>query len=456
MITMTIAQAATLSGAVLDAGEKATPILSVGIDSRTLEPGALFVALPGTRDGHEFLEDALSVGAVAALVRRDAFVPAGLAALRVDAPSDAFTMLARNVRKRLQARVVAITGSAGKTCTKDFIAEVLSGRFNVAASYQSFNNEIGVPLTICSASESSQVLVAEVGARGAGHIASLMPVLQPHIGVVTNVGSAHVGMFGSVEAIAQAKTEIVATLPADGVAVLNADDDRVLAMAAATKAETVFYGLSPAAAVRAEGITLDDHARPQFTLITPKGTARVHLPVPGEHMVWNALAAAAVAYHFDIGPSDVAERLRTATTSPHRMRIIEAQGGWRVIDDSYNASPASVAAALKTLAAMGRGHRTWAVLGPMAELGDSSTGEHDRLGRLAVRLGIGKIITVGEDARALHEAARLEGTPPEDVLLVADAEAAAKTVLQDVEPGDVVLVKGSRVAGLERVVEAIA
>ncbi len=455
MIALTTGQAAGMAGAMLD-GDGDRGVTSVTNDTRSLAPGALFVALRGSRDGHEFLDAAMARGAAAALVESDATVPSGLTALRCRDPRRALGTLGAAVRERLDATVVAVTGSTGKTCTKDFTAAVLEPRYRVAASQASFNNEIGVPLTVLSADEQTQCIVAEVGSRGIGHIAALESVLRPDIAVITNVGTAHLGMFGSVEAIARAKGELVEMLGDDGCAVLNADDEHVAAMASRTTAAVITFGTGEPATVRATGITLDRQARARFTLITPEGSAVVTLPVSGEHMVWNALAAAAVAHRLSVDAATIATALADARTAAHRMRVLNAGGGWTVVDDSYNASPAAVVAALKALMVMGRLRRTWAVLGHMAELGEASDAEHDRIGRLAVRLGVGRVVTVGEEARAIHEAARLEGMSPDEAIFVADAESAAKTILAAVQPGDVVLVKGSRVAGLERVVEAIA
>lgn len=454
MMPLSLEQIASLTGGRVD-GDVSVVVDAVASDTRTMPPGALFIALTAQRDGHEFLGEAAARGAAAAVVRTDAALPAGLPGIRVDDPFAALHALAAGVRDRTKARVVAVTGSNGKTCTKDFTAAILSSVMPAAASAASFNNEIGVPLTICGVRDDTEALVVEIGARGIGHIASLMPLVRPDISVVTNVGHAHAGMFGSLDAVAQAKGEIIEALPADGIAVLNADDERVAAMAPRTDAAVVLFGQSAEAHVRADGITLDDDARASFTLVCDAGRAAVALPVPGEHMVWNALAASAVSLQFGIAPAQIAAALATVTTSPHRMRIVDAAGGWRVVDDAYNASPQSMIAALKTLARLGRGRRTWAVLGPMAELGDASAGEHDRAGRLAVRLGIGRLVTVGREARPLHEAARLEGMSPDDAVLVEDAGAAAAFVRGAIEAGDVVLVKASRVAGLERVVDAL-
>lgn len=454
MIAATVADIAGMTAGRLD-GDGAAVVTSVAIDTRSMKPGALFVALAGTRDGHEFLPDAAAGGAAAALVREDATAPAGLPCVRVADPLTALTALAAAVRTRLRARVVAITGSNGKTCTKDFIAAILGAHVRTAASHASFNNEIGVPLTVLLADEDTEALVVEVGARGPGHIRSLMPVVAPDISVVTNVGLAHAGMFGGLDVVAKAKGELVAALRPGGCAVLNADDPRVATMAVPGGADTITYGTGDAD-VRATGVTLDDRACARFRLHAAGAQAEAALPVPGEHMVHNALAAAAVATRFGIGPAEAAAALATVTTSAHRMRLIDAPGGWLVVDDAYNASPASMSAALKTLARLGRGKRTVAILGTMAELGDLSATEHDRAGRLAVRLGIGKLITVGDEALALHEAARLEGMSAEDAVFAADTGAALAAATAILRPGDVVLVKASRVAGLERVAESLA
>lgn len=453
MITITLAEIAALTGGRLD-GEDA-PVGSVSTDTRSMQQGALFVALAAARDGHQFLPAAHAAGAAGAIVRGDAAVPAGLPAVRVADPMRALTDLAAAVRARLSARVVAITGSNGKTCTKDFTAAILSAHMPTVASAASFNNEIGVPLTVLSATPETEALIVEVGARGPGHIRSLMPVVRPDVSIVTNVGLAHAGMFGSLDAVAAAKGELVAALGAGGCAVLNADDERVSAMAVPGGAATVTFGLGDAD-VRATDVVLDERARATFLLHAGGQTARVTLPVPGEHMVPNALAATAASLRFGLDAHQAAAALAGAATSAHRMRLIDGPDGVLILDDAYNASPASMTAALKTLARLGRGRRTVAILGTMAELGDIAATEHDRAGRLAVRLGIGKLVTVGDDAIAMHEAARMEGMSPDDALFAAGIDDALALAARVVEDGDVVLVKASRVAGLERIAEMLA
>ena len=456
MIPLTTKTVADMAGGRLE-GAGDVMLTGAAIDSRSAGAGDLFVALTGDQtDGHAFAGDAVSRGAAAVMARTGADVAATVPTIRVDDTIAGLQALAAAVRERLDARFVAITGSSGKTITKEFAAAVARSRFETIASAASFNNEIGVPLTILQAAEDTEVVVSEVGARGIGHIASLMPMLRPDIGVVLNVGPAHIGMFGSLENVAIAKGEIVEGLDAAGVAVLNADDPAVAAMAERTRARTVTFGTSAAAEVRAENARLSDAGSASFTLVAGDGRADVTLRIPGEHLLSDALAAAAIGTVLGIPAGDAARALSDAAGPLWRMQVLDAVEGWRVVNDAYNANPASMAAALKTLAVLGRGRRTWAVLGYMAELGETAPVEHDRIGRLAVRLGVGRLVVVGEDARPMFEAARLEGMTPEEATLVADADTAIALLRSSLSPGDVVLVKASRVVGLERVAAAIA
>ena len=452
MLPLTARAIAELAGGRLAGGNPDVRVTGVTIDTRRLGRGELFVALRGEHaDGHSFLDDAVRAGAAAVLVRGDAPVPDGVAVVRVDEPALGLSRLAAGVRERLSARVVAITGSSGKTITKDLTAAVAQARFRTVTSEESFNNEIGVPLTVLRASEETEVLVAEVGSRGVGHIAALMPMLKPHVGVVVNVGVAHIGMFGSADAIATAKGEIVENLPPDGVAVLNADDPAVDAMAERTRARVLRFGTSAAADVRADRVTLDDLALPGFTLVTSSGEADVRLRIAGEHLVSDALAAATVGVALGIRVEEIAAALSEAPGPRWRMQVTDTRGGVRIVNDAYNANPASAAAALKALVAMARGRRTWAVLGAMAELGEHSIAEHDRIGRLVVRLGVRRLVAVGNETRPLYEAARREGMTTEEATLVDGADGALELLRSELEPADVVLVKASRAAGLERV-----
>ncbi|MEY9874957.1 UDP-N-acetylmuramoyl-tripeptide--D-alanyl-D-alanine ligase [Streptacidiphilus sp. MAP12-33] len=467
MIPLTLAEVAEATGGTLvdvpDAQARVTgPVVH---DSRQVTPGALFVAVAGERvDGHDFAERAVTgSGAVAVLATR----PVGVPAVVVDDVLAAMASLAHAVTARLtDTTVVALTGSTGKTSTKDLIAQVLMSRSGPAKGSTvytegSFNNEIGFPLTALKAEQHTEFLVLEMGARGKGHIAELCSITRPKVGLVINVGTAHLGEFGSREGIAEAKGELVESLPADGVAVLNGDDPMVRAMAARTAARVVFYGQASDATVRAEDVRFDGLQRASFTLSTPSGSAPVALKLYGEHHVTNALAAAAVATVCGLGVETIAAALSEAgSLSKWRMELTERPDGVTVINDAYNANPDSMRAALRALAAIGgRGpdaRRTWAVLGEMRELGEDSLTEHDAVGRLAVRLNIATLVAVGgREAACMELGARNEGSWGEESVLVPDADSAIELLREQVRPGDVVLVKASRSVGLEKVAAAL-
>jgi UDP-N-acetylmuramoyl-tripeptide--D-alanyl-D-alanine ligase len=431
-------------------------------DSREVVPGSLFVAFAGERvDGHEYAAKAVADGAVAVLAAR----PVGVPAIVVDDVQAALGALARHVIERLGATVVALTGSAGKTSTKDLIAQLLAQVAPTVWTPGSLNNEIGLPLTALQADQGTRHLVLEMGARGIGHIRYLTGLTPPRIGLVLNVGSAHIGEFGGKEQIAQAKGELVEALPAaqdGGVAVLNADDPLVSAMRTRTQAKLVLFGESEEAEVRAENVRLNDRGQASFNLRTPSGCADVTLRLYGEHHVSNALAAAAVARELGMPVGEIAAALSTAGSLSHwRMEVTERPDGVTVVNDAYNANPESMRAALRALAAMGRpaqarGGRTWAVLGKMAELGEQALTEHDAVGRLAVRLNVSKLVAVGGvEAAWLQMGAYNEGSWGEESVHVSDAEAAIDLLRSEVRPGDVVLVKASRSVGLEAVALAL-
>jgi UDP-N-acetylmuramoyl-tripeptide--D-alanyl-D-alanine ligase len=423
-------------------------------DSREVEPGALFAALSGERvNGHDFAAQVMAAGAAALLAAR----PVGMPAIVVDDVQAALGKLAQYVLERLGATVVALTGSAGKTSTKDLIAQLLERLGPTVYTHASFNNELGLPLTALRADESTRHLVLEMGSRGIGHISYLAALTPPRIGLVLNVGAAHIGEFGGREQTAQAKGELVEALPADGLAVLNADDPLVRAMAARTKARVVLFGEAEDAEVRAENVRLGDRGQAAFTLRTPSGCSEVTLRLYGEHHVSNALAAAAVARELGMSTEEIATALSEAgTLSRWRMEVTERPDGVTVVNDAYNANPDSMRAALRALAAMGRGRRTWAVLGEMAELGGESLVEHDAVGRLAVRLNVSKLVAVGGvEAAWLQMGAYNEGSWGEESVHVSDAEAAIDLLRSELRPGDVVLVKASRAVGLERIAQAL-
>ena len=453
MIALSVKEIAEACAGRIEGADPDTVVSSVVTDSRAASPGALFFALQGEHaDGHAFAGDALARGAAAVVAREDGGDIG--AAIRVRDPLVAMSALAETVRSRLRATTIAVTGSSGKTGTKDLTAAACATERATAAAKASYNNAIGVPLTIFEADQDTEVLVVEVGSRGIGHISSLAAMVRPDVAVITNIGPAHIGMFGSLGNTARAKGELVEMLQPEGTAVLNADDERVDAMASRTRAHVVRFGRAASADVRAEEISLDDVARASFTLLADGERARVSLRIPGEHMVSNALAAAAAARAAGVSLSGAAEGLSRAQGSEWRMELHDA-GGRRILNDAYNSNPDSAAAALKALVAMSHGRPSWAVLGYMAELGPEETAAHDRIGRLAVRLGVGHLVTVGEQARGIHEAARLEGMFGGEAIFAPTADEAITVLRARMEPDAVVLVKASRAAGLERIALAL-
>ncbi|HEX6331092.1 MAG TPA: UDP-N-acetylmuramoyl-tripeptide--D-alanyl-D-alanine ligase [Actinomycetota bacterium] len=429
-------------------------VSAVSTDSRAIAGGELFVAIHGEHaDGHEFVADAFARGAAAALVSRRG---EGAPAIEVPDTGRALLDLATDERRRRgDATLIGITGANGKTSTKDLAAAVLGTRFRTHASPASFNNEIGLPLTLLGAPDGSEVLVAELGARRAGDVATLCEVARPDLVVVTNIGVAHLGVFGSWDAIVRSGSEPLRALGPEGVAILNADDPVVRGYATQTRARVVTFGVEAEADVRAAEVALGDDARPTFVLEARGERERVDLAVPGEHMVSNALAAAACGLELGLSAAECAAALKGARVSAWRMETFTTGDGVVVLNDAYNANPESMAAGLKAARWMARGRRLVAVLGHMAELGPIAMDEHERLGELVVRIGVDRLITVGAPARAIARAAVREGQLPDDVATYDDPASAVRDLHAWVRPGDVVLLKGSRVAGLERVAEAL-
>ncbi|MFE0135128.1 UDP-N-acetylmuramoyl-tripeptide--D-alanyl-D-alanine ligase [Streptomyces sp. NPDC059037] len=456
MIALSLAEIAeVVGGQTYDIPDPSVQVTGPVVrDSREVEPGSLFVAFVGERvDGHDYAAAVVEAGAAAVLASR----PVGVPAIVVDDVQTALGALARHVVERLGATLVALTGSVGKTSSKDLLAQVLRSKAPTVWTPGSLNNEIGLPLTALSATDETKFLVLEMGARGIGHIRYLTGLTPPKIGLVLNVGTAHIGEFGGREQIAEAKGELVEGLPADGTAVLNADDPLVRAMASRTKARVLLFGEAADADVRAENVRLTDNGQPAFTLHTPSGCSDVTLRLYGEHHVSNALAAAAVAHELGMSADEIARALSDAgTLSRWRMEVTERPDGVTVVNDAYNANPESMRAALRALVAMGKGRRTWAVLGHMAELGDEGLAEHDAVGRLAVRLNVSKLVAVGgREASWLQLGAYNEGSWGEESVHVSDAQAAIDLLRSELRPGDVVLVKASRSVGLERVATAL-
>ncbi|MEB3982347.1 UDP-N-acetylmuramoyl-tripeptide--D-alanyl-D-alanine ligase [Mycobacterium sp. 663a-19] len=508
MIDLTVARIAEIVGGTLaDVSPEAAAQLrvtgTVEFDSRAIGPGGLFLALPGARsDGHDHAGAAVAAGAVAVLAARPVGVPAIVVppvgetdsragVLEHDADGSgaavlaALARLATAVAAELVAgglTIIGITGSSGKTSTKDLVAAVLRPLGEVVAPPGSFNNELGHPWTVLRATRDTDFLVLEMSARHPGNIAELARIAPPAIGVVLNVGTAHLGEFGSREAIARTKAELPQAVPESGVVVLNVDDPAVAAMAHVTDAWVVrvsraAHTESGPSDVWAENVSLDELARPRFTLhaMDPRGAAEaeVRLGVYGDHQVTNALCAGAVALQCGAGVEQVAAALADAgPVSRHRMQVTTRPDGVTVIDDAYNANPDSMRAGLQALAWIARGgdnrkpRRSWAVLGEMAELGEDAITEHDRIGRLAVRLDVSRLVVVGvgRSMSAMHHGAVMEGSwgsetgPGADrgAVNVADADAALALLRAQVRPGDVVLVKASNAAGLGVLAEALA
>jgi UDP-N-acetylmuramoyl-tripeptide--D-alanyl-D-alanine ligase len=514
MIDLTVAQIADIVGGELaDISVEAAAELhvtgTIEFDSRNVTPGGLFLALPGARsDGHDHAASAVAAGAVVVLAARSVGVPAivvapdpraarcgdsGLAGvLEHDTDGSgaavlaALAMLAAAVAAELVAgglTIVGITGSSGKTSTKDLLAAVLDPLGEVVAPPGSFNNELGHPWTVLRATNSTDYLILELSARHPGNIAALAAIAPPAIGVVLNVGTAHLGEFGTRETIEQTKAELPQAVPQHGVVVLNVDDPAVAAMVNVTSARVVRVsrrsqsdsGLSD---VWAGPVTLDELARPHFTLHvadSADSAVEVRLAVHGDHQVINALCAAAVAVECGASAEQVAAALAGAhPVSQHRMRVSTRADGVTVIDDAYNANPDSMRAGLQALAWIARGgaseesdivarpRRSWAVLGEMAELGEDAIPEHDRIGRLAVRLDVSRLIVVGmgRSMSAMHDGAVMEGARGSEgervAAIVADVDAALALLRAELQSGDVVLVKASNAAGLATLADALA
>jgi UDP-N-acetylmuramoyl-tripeptide--D-alanyl-D-alanine ligase len=472
VIPLTLGRIAAVTGGSVVGGDPALTVTSeFVIDSRRCGPGSMFVAVVGERvDGHLFGAAAVSAGAVAVLGTRA--VP-GVPCVVVGSVTDALALLARSVLDALPSAVVTgITGSSGKTSTKDLCFDLVSRLGPTIAPAGSFNTEYGLPLTVLRASADTRYLVLEMSARGVGHIAYLCGIAPPRYGVVLNVGHAHAGEFGGLDRVAVAKGELVEALPASGVAILNADDPRVLAMAARTRARVVTFGLGSLAAdglggpadglgqpadglggpadFRAVDVRLDPLGRASYTLVTAAGSAPVSLRVHGAHQVPDSLAAAALAASLGLDLDDIASGLSEAVArSRWRMEVTTRADGVVIINDAYNANPESVRAALDSLAHMARDGRAFAVLGHMAELGASSASAHVEVGAYAASLGVAGLIAVGDEAAPVLEGARGVRSWHGEAAAVPDGSAAVYFLRELLKPGDVVLVKASRAASME-------
>ena len=465
MLTAAAETIAEATHGELVAGLATAMASDVVIDSRCATPGCVFVAIKGeSMDGHDFCEAALRRGARVLVVNRagedlEALITVAhefdAAVVCVADTISALQALAVYHRSRLHCQVVGITGSTGKTTTKDFLNAVLGSKLRVVSTESNRNNEIGVPLTVLRASVDSDVLIIEMGMRGEGQITELAAIASPTIGLVTNIGTSHIELLGSQEAIASAKAELIRSLPDDGAAFLNGDDAYSGLLAVGSAAPVTYYGLTAVCSVTARDVVVDEASRPSFVLDSPQGEACMTLPLPGRHNVYNALAAAAVSLHLGFAPEEIAAALGSVTVTDMRMQVFSAASGVTVINDAYNANPVSMRAAIETLAEMTGAARRIAVLGDMAELGSLTELAHFRLGEQVARLDVDVLVTVGPRAARIGDGALAETMEPDSVRICATT-AEALEVLDDVlQPGDAVLVKGSRVMGMESIVEGI-
>lgn len=450
----------SVTGGRLSAPSTTASFSTVAVDSRNVTPGSCFVALRGERvDGHDFAAEAIRAGAAVALVDRPMpeLGATGAAIVVVDDPLTALQQLASWWRDRSSVRVVGITGSTGKTIAKELVANVLGQRRRVLRNEGNLNSETGLPMTLMQLQPDHEVAVLEMGMYTVGEIARLAEIACPEVGVVTAVHPTHLMRAGSIERVAEGKSELPRALPADGLAVLNADDLRVAAMTGLTAARSVTYGFSPEADVRAIDVESLGLGGTEFSIRAPWGERRLRSATPGRHLVPHALAAAAVGEWFAVDFDAVEEALAGPVRAAHRMALVEAAAGYTIVDDSYNASPVSVLAALDFLAEtpVRKGGRRLAVLGDMLELGPEEEDAHRRVGARAAETVDG-LVTVGSRGRWIADAARAAGLSA--VSEADDAGFAVVTIERAMAPrsGDLVLVKASRGIALDRVVDALS
>lgn len=455
-VLFTAGEAARAAGGTILQGSESAAISGVAFDSRAAGPGDLFTAIPGERvDGHRFVPDALARGAAGALIARREEgweIPAEAVMIQVPDTVRALGALAEHHRSKFAIRAVGVTGSVGKTTTKDMTASVLSRRFNTLKSVGNFNTEVGVPMTVFQLWREHEAAVFEMGMRGLGQIAELARMTRPEVGIVTNVGITHLEVLGSRENIARAKGELIEALPPGGWAVLNGDDPSCRAMARETRARVWFYGLGSLDIVARDVTPLSDEGV-GFTLVAPEGQIAVRLPVPGRHNVYNALAAAGAGLALGLSLEEIRDGLAGFTPTEKRMQI-ETLGGVKILNDTYNASPASTVAALRVLREVARGRKI-AVLGNMLELGPYSEAGHQEVGEEAARAQVDFLVAVGDLAGGIAEGARAAGLDRARIRHCPDNAAAFAMLVDVLEPGDTVLVKGSRGVKMEEIVQAL-
>ena len=445
---MTAAEVAAATGGRVVSGDAGQRIERWSIDSRALAPGEVFIAIRGERfDGHDFAAGAFEHGAAGVVVEaaRAAAVAGDRLVIAVDDTTRALQDVAREVRRRSGAQVIAITGSAGKTTTKELTADFLSSRFSVFRNKGNLNNHIGLPLSLLELRSRPDMAVVELGMNHAGEIRTLVGIAEPEVRVWTNVGDAHLGFFASADRIADAKAEILEGARATDRLIANRDDARIMSRAAAFAGRTVTFGLSEGADVRASGVQHRGVDGMAAQLSTTAGSVQVSTPLLGTGNLLNLLAAAAVATEYGVPLDEIAARASHARPASHRGELLRLPGGITLIDDSYNSSPAALQRALETVKASTGSARKVAVLGEMLELGEHSTGLHEQCGRAAAAAGIDLLIAVGGDPAArLADAARHAGMADATVLYAPTSNEAADLALTKVRPGDLVLVKGSR------------
>ncbi|MGI9172172.1 MAG: UDP-N-acetylmuramoyl-tripeptide--D-alanyl-D-alanine ligase [Chthoniobacterales bacterium] len=454
MDALTLSQIAEYAGGKLETGDASQRVTRISTDSRTIQAGELFIPIRGENfDGHKFIAQAIERDAAGGLVERNwnGSAPKNFALIRVNDTLSGYQQIAANYRKSLPLKVIAITGSNGKTSTKDFVAAVLARRFRVTKTEGNFNNHVGLPRTILEASSSDQIAVWELGMNHRGEIAALAAIAQPDVGLITNIGIAHIGFMGSREAIAEEKGALAVALGREGSLILTGDDEFSAALAKRTAAKVILAGVKNGT-VRAEDIR-QTASGSEFTILEGAHRCRAQLPVPGLHMVQNALLAIAAGRVFGLSIEECAAGLAGAPLTQARLQLREIRGV-QFLDDSYNANPESMKAALRTLVELETEGRRIAVLGQMSELGLESERGHAEVGEAAATLRIDHLVTIGKVAAKISdaaEAAGLLGTTNVDT-----AEAAAEWLVERANAGDLILVKGSRSARTERVLDSFA
>lgn len=450
MATFSLAEIMGATGANLIGGPQEGRIESICTDSRQVQPKSLFIPLHGEKfDGHDFISGAVQKGTVAVLTEKEITCEPQVSVLLVKNTLVALQMLARYHRRRCECRVVAVTGSNGKTTTKDLIATVLSQKFNVCKTNKNYNNEIGLPLTLLQIEKEHEVCVVEMGMRGLGQIAELARIAEPDVGVVTNVGVSHIELLGTKENIAKAKSELVASLSDKGTAVLNSDDALVAAMAKQAKGRVIEYGMGNQAMVQALDVVYEK-GKTRFTCRSFDEVFPVTMSLLGEHNVYNALAAIAVARLEGVPTNKIQRGLAQAEMGSMRQEVVDVDG-IRFVNDTYNANPVSVQAALHTLQQFGNGRKVL-VLGDMLELGEKAKEFHRDLATVVHDVGVELVVTVGDLAAELARSVKREGFA--DTVACASIATAVESLKNLLREGDVVLVKGSRSMGMERIVEA--